>query len=90
MPYPKEISVKLPYGELVACVGGDEQNYPEIFVFLRRPDGVEIDLTAVSMDNSENGSKVLQAYLWSDLYSEEWQRCHNFGCLKNFENLEVE
>ena len=85
----REIAVPLPYGELVAQVGGDEINYPEIFVFLRRPDGIEIDLTAVSMDMTKS-NPILQAYLWSDIYNEDWQRCHNFGSLKNFEELEIE
>ena len=51
----KKISVETPTGVLTACVGGDEQNYPEIFIYLVRPDGVEVDLVAATID-AETGS----------------------------------
>ena len=41
MANEKKISVHTPFGELTACVGGDEESYPEIFVYLVRPDGVD-------------------------------------------------
>ena len=60
----KNISVKVLLGELVAEVGGDPEEYPEVFVYLKRKDGVEIDLVAVAQD-SENKEDV-KAYLYDD------------------------
>lgn len=88
MAYQKEICVNLPYGQLVACVGGDEKDYPEIFVFLRRPDGVEIDLTAVSCD-VDNNPEIIKAYLWSDTHDEGWQKSHTWS-INEFKVLEVD
>jgi len=43
------IEVQTPLGALCAIVGGDPQDYPEIFLYIRRADGVEIDLACASM-----------------------------------------
>lgn len=60
----KNISVKVPLGELVAEIGGEPVGYPEIFVYLKRKDGIEIDLVAVAQD-SKNEEDV-KAYLYDD------------------------
>lgn len=82
MAYPKEICVNLPYGQFVACVGGDEKRYPEIFMFLRRPDGIKIDLTAVSCD-LDNNPEVIKAHLWSDAQSEEWKQSYSWASMSS-------
>ena len=60
----KRVSVKVPLGELVAEIGGDPVDYPEIFVYLRRKDEIEIDLVAVAQDS--NNKEDVKAYLYDD------------------------
>lgn len=81
------ITVGLPYGELVATVGGDDKAYPEIFTFLRRPDGVEIDLVAVSCD-AQNERDVLKAFLWSDVNSDSYEKSYEWN-IEEFRKIEV-
>jgi hypothetical protein len=57
---PKKIALKIPFGELTAEIGGDP-NYPTIYVYLKRPDGIEVDLVAVSMDQINT---MIQAYIY--------------------------
>ena len=71
----KKISVETPSGRLTACVGGDEQNYPEIFIYLIRPDGVEVDLVAATVD-VETGSAT--AYLYGDTSTCDWTKKHTW------------
>lgn len=63
----RKISVPLKdgLGELYAEVGGDTENYPEIYTFVRRPDGLEIDVAAVG--GTEDGVRV---YLYKDTTTE--------------------
>lgn len=42
-----EISVKTSFGALVAIVGGDDE-FPEILVYLRKENGSELMLAAIS------------------------------------------
>ena len=72
----KKISVETPTGVLTACVGGDEQNYPEIFIYLVRPDGVEVDLVAATID-AETGSA--SAYLYGDTTTYDWTKKHTWA-----------
>lgn len=65
-----EITVKTKFGLLVAQAGQDP-DYPELFIFLRRNDGVEIDLTAVTLNNDEEG---LRSLLWTDTTSDGYTR----------------
>lgn len=74
----KELSVQLPFGELVAQVGEDEKIFPEIFLFLRRPDGIEIDLTMVGCDTVKKPDK-LTAYLWADPNNEQYTSKHEWS-----------
>lgn len=48
--YTQKIVVDTPLGKLCAIVGGDPKNYPEIFVYIERDDGIEIDLVAAGVD----------------------------------------
>ena len=65
----KRISVSVPLGELTAEVGGDP-DYPEIFVFLKRKDDIEIDLVAVTQDS--NNEKDVKAYLYDDTSTDSY------------------
>ena len=60
----KKISVKVPLGELVAEIGGDPINYPEIFIYLKREDSIELDLVAVAQDNKNK--EDIKAYLYDN------------------------
>lgn len=69
----KTVEVETVFGTLCAEVGGDPVLYPEIFVYLRREDGTEIDLTCVG---TEAGSDKLNAYLYGDTGTEDWTQKH--------------
>lgn len=71
----EKISVNTPLGVLTACIGGDPKFYPEIFVYLQREDGVEIDLVAADV-NLEN--KTANAYLYGDTSTESYTRHHTW------------
>lgn len=68
----KQISVKVPLGEITAEIGGDPVDYPEMFVYLKRKDGIEIDLVAVAQD-SENKEDI-KAYLYDDTSTDSYGR----------------
>lgn len=70
-----KISVDTPLGKLTACIGGDPAAYPEIFTYIVRPDGVEIDLTAAEVKLENNSAK---AYLYGDTGTEQWTNCHQW------------
>lgn len=65
------ISVPTPFGELTAEIGGDSENYPEIFVYLKRKDGIEIDFVCVSTDKENN---EMDAFLYGDTSQYEWTK----------------
>ena len=71
----EKISVNTSLGVLAACIGGDPKFYPEIFVYLQREDGVEIDLVAADV-NLEN--KTAYAYLYGDTSTESYTRHHTW------------
>lgn len=73
---PREkIAVETPLGRLEACIGGDPENYPVIYTYIVRPDGVEIDLVACEVKIEED---VAQAYLYGDTQTEQWTRSHQW------------
>ena len=72
----KKISVNTPWGELTAEIGGSPTDYPEIFVYMKRKDGVEIDLVCASMDKRNNN---MSAYLWGDTSTDCWTRKHSWS-----------
>lgn len=89
--YRNSIEVPCTAGTLCAEVGGDS-DYPEIFAYLRRKDGVEIDICAVQgdgivpegtdaedFDGQKGCNGGLKAYLYSDTSREDWTRCHSFS-----------
>lgn len=71
----KRISVQTPIGVLHAEVGMDEVNYPEIFVYLEREDGVEIDLVSAGVDVDYH---ITNAFLFGDTSTEEWTARHSW------------
>lgn len=68
-----KICVQTPYGKLHAVLGGDTANYPEIFIYIEREDGVEIDLVAASFNVANN---QLSAYLYGDTSTTDWTNKH--------------
>lgn len=71
-----KITVDTPLGVLTACIGGDPTYYPEIFIYLQRDDGVEIDLVAVDV-NIEG--KTANAYLYGDTSTDTYTRHHTWA-----------
>lgn len=69
----KKICVDTPLGKLCACVGGDSENYPTIYVYIERNDSVEIDLVAAEVDLQTQEAK---AYLYGDTATEDWTKKH--------------
>lgn len=80
----EKISIDTPLGILTACVGADP-DYPEVFVYLQREDGVEIDLVAadVNLDNNTVG-----AYLYGDTSTDSYTQYHMWT--ENEINIEVD
>lgn len=68
----KKIFTNTPLGKLCACVGGDP-DYPEIFVYIERPDGIEIDLVAAEVKVED---KAAFAYLYGDTSTDQWTNKH--------------
>ena len=66
----QKIEVPTPLGVLCAEIGGDPHDYPEIFVYIRRNDGVEIDLTCASvcMETPEH----IDVFNYRDTATECW------------------
>ena len=71
-----KISVETPLGTLEATVGGDPGSYPEIFTYIRRPDGVEIDLVAVEIKLEDN---FVRGYLYGDTTTDQYTRTHDWS-----------
>ena len=80
-----KIYVQTPYGKLCAVIGGDQTDYPEIFVYIEREDGVEIDLVAASFSMPDS---KLSAYLYGDTSTTDWTNRHIWT--KEEINIEVE
>lgn len=72
----KKISVSTPIGKLTACIDGDPKNYPGIFVYLKRPDGVEIDLVAAEVDVETHNTR---AYLYGDTSTDSYTRRYTWS-----------
>lgn len=80
---PKEISVQVTLGALKAEIGGDP-DYPEIFVYLERKDGVQIDLVAVGQDGPDE--EDLKGYIYRDTSTESYTESYTW----DREALEIE
>lgn len=80
-----KISVETPLGTLEATVGGDPASYPEIFTYIIRPDGVEIDLVAVEVKKDE---MFARAYLYGDTTTDQYTKTHDWS--KDEIDVEVE
>ena len=75
------LEVKTPFGTLCAEIGGDPINYPEIFLYIRKPDGIEIDLCCASADIEQ-----MNAFLYGDPYSDVWTKKYSW----NKEDFEID
>lgn len=71
-----KISVNTPWGELTAIIGGDPDDYPEIFVYIKRKDGGEIDLVCASMDKENN---KMDAFLYGDTSTDCWTHKYSWS-----------
>ncbi len=69
----QKIAIDTPLGKLCAIVGGDPKNYPEIFIYIERDDGIEIDLVAAGVDIEGN---LARAYLYGDTSTDEYTKRH--------------
>lgn len=78
------ISVPASIGKLVAEIGGDPTDYPEIFVYLEREDGTQVDLVVVGQPEPE--SKDIRAALYGDTAKDDWTKSYTW----HKEALEVE
>lgn len=76
-----KVKVSCKNGTLVAEAGGDP-NFPEIFTYLERPDGTQVDLVAAGADlpEQEKGSHGggIHAYLYGDTKRDDWTRRYLF------------
>lgn len=79
-----KISINTHLGVLEACISGDP-DYPEIYTYIRRPDGVEIDLVAVEIQKEEN---IARGYIYEDTTTDLYTRTYNWDA--NAINVEVE
>ena len=73
---PKKIFVQAALGKLSAEIGGDP-DYPEIFVYLEREDGVQIDLVAVG--ESEQNNEDVKAYLYGDTSVDSYTKSYSWS-----------
>ena len=80
---PKKISVQAALGLLTAEIGGDP-DYPEIFVYLERKDGIQIDLVAASQ--SDPNREDISAYLYEDTSTDAYTKSYSWSK----EELEIE
>jgi hypothetical protein len=82
-----KISVETPIGTLTACIGGDPNNYPEIFTYITRPDDVEIDLVAVEIKKEE---RFARAYLYGDTATDAYTNTHDWSEIEIDINVDTE
>jgi hypothetical protein len=75
MIVPERISTQTPWGELIAEIGGDP-TYPEIFVYLKREDGMEIDLNVTSANIEESR---ITTYVYGDVVQEDFTWAHTWS-----------
>lgn len=72
---PKSISTKTPWGDLVAVIGGDP-TYPEIFVYLKREDGTEIDFNVTTANLEESR---ITTYVYGDVTQDDYTWAHTWS-----------
>lgn len=71
----KKIYLDTPLGKLCA-ITNIEGEWSEIYVYIERPDGVEIDLVAAEVNTDE---KIVSAYLYGDTTTEQWTQKHTWS-----------
>mgnify|MGYP003303864352 CR=1 FL=1 len=79
-----KIALQIPFGELTAEIGSDP-HYPTVYVYLKRPDGIEVDLVAVSMDHI---NEMIQAYIYERTDKDDYTE--NFCWRKEQLNIDYE
>lgn len=79
-----KISINTHLGVLEACIGSDP-DYPEIFTYIRRPDGIEVDLVAVEIKEEKN---IARGYIYEDTTTDQYTRTYDWDA--NAINVEVE
>lgn len=72
----EKISVNTPLGVLTACIGSSPEYYPELYVYLQRNDGIQIDLVAADV-NLE--TKTANAYLYGDTSTDSYTRHYQWN-----------
>lgn len=72
----KKLSVETPLGKLCAAIGNDPENYPEIYIYIEREDGQEIDLVATEVNLDKNAAV---AYLYGNTSTDEWTKSHTWS-----------
>lgn len=70
----KKIVLDTPLGKLCA-VSNAYDKWSEIFIYIERGDGLEIDLVAAEVDTA---LKTASAYLYGDTSTEQWTKKHTW------------
>ena len=79
----KIISIPTPLGELCAEIGAMPDKYPCIYTYIRREDGIEIDLVAAEVKVQDD---VAKAYLYGDTTTDEYTLDYEWSR----ENIEID
>ena len=80
----KKSYLDTPLGKLCAITNIADE-WREIYVYIEREDGVEIDLVAAEVDTD---NKSVSAYLYGDTTTEEWTKKHTWSAADI--NIDVE
>lgn len=68
----KKICIETVLGKICACES-ENPDYPGIYIYLEREDGVEIDLIAVEANDI---SDCIKAFVWKDTSTDEFTNSH--------------
>jgi len=67
----KRFAIDTPIGKLVAEAGGDYKDYPGIYIYLQREDGVQIDLSCTEIDKKTDEGRV---FIWENTSTDEYTK----------------
>lgn len=67
----KRFEIDTPIGKLVAEAGGDYKDYPGIYIYLQREDGVQIDLSCTEVDKETGEGRV---FVWENTSTDEYTK----------------
>ena len=81
--------IKTPMGDIIVVSAADPE-HPGVFISLERAsDKVWFDLVGVEYtDKNEEGGESINAFVWSDVHTEEWQEQFVFSS-KEINELEA-